>query len=109
MGQQHKEQEEKKESSSQKIEASPAGPSSDKDLSIPNDGSFLEMMKRKLEEEKEHNTATNRIETNNHGDKINEQGSSRGNKIVIKDSLKNDEDDDEESDEEGPALPPTPS
>lgn len=107
--QQHTEQEEKKESSSKTVESSSAGPSSDNYHSIPNDGSFLEMMKRKLEEEKEQNTATNRKQKNNHSDKINKQGSSFRNENVIKDSLKNAKGDDEESDEEGPVLPPTTS
>jgi len=84
--QQHKEREEKKESNSSKIESSVAGPYSnnDDDPIIPNDGSFLEMMKRKLQEEKDHQQhSTTNTKQNIHSDRIIEHGSSFGGKKVI--------------------------
>jgi hypothetical protein len=103
--QQHEEQEEKKESSSNESQSSAVGPSSDSDLVIPNDGSFLEMMKRKLQAEigqNQQQNATNPKPTN-----TNEQGGSVGDETMIQAKAAGGES--EESDEEGPALPPKPS
>merc|ERR1711937_1089607 len=100
--QQQEEPDEKKESS--KIKPSIAATSISYDTNIPNDGSFLEMMKLKLQKEKEYqqqqNAASN-IQRKNHNDE------SKGICVGDKDtSEKIKKTEDAESDEEGPSLPP---
>uniref|UniRef100_A0A7S4ALF3 Uncharacterized protein n=1 Tax=Pseudo-nitzschia australis TaxID=44445 RepID=A0A7S4ALF3_9STRA len=73
------------------------------DPTIPNDGSFLEMMKRKLQEQeqlKDANDSNSSNSNQNSRDKTDEPGKPLGEaKVAI--------DDGEESEEEGPALPRT--
>lgn len=87
---QEKEQTDGKESTKQEGTTT-AAPS----LEIPNDGSFLEMMKRKLQEEQEKKES----ETKDKGSPMEEQA-------AAKEDTANTANADEESDEEGPALPP---
>ncbi len=92
MAQQEQEQNVAKES---KEDTSTAAPSSGTGLAIPNDGSFLEMMKRKLQEEQEKQES----ETNDKGSSVGGESATKGNTTKTAKT-------DEESDEEGPALPP---
>lgn len=87
---QEKEQNDGKESTKQE-DTTTAAPS----IEIPNDGSFLEMMKRKLQEEQEKKES-----------ETNDKGSSTGEESATKEDTANTANADEESDEEGPALPP---
>ena len=73
------------------------------DPTIPNDGSFLEMMKRKLQEQQDQEQQKDTNDSNskeNTSDKTDERGKPLGETKIAKD-------DGEESEEEGPALPPT--
>lgn len=91
VAQQEQQQNEEKESSKQE-DTSKTAPSSGGKTEIPDDGSFLEMMKQKLRQEQE-----------KQGNEINDKGSSLGKEAATKSNTANE---DEESDEEGPALPP---
>ena len=94
VAQQKQEQNEEKESNKQE-DTSKAAPASGGEIEIPNDGSFLEMMKRKLQQEQE-----------KQGNETNDKGVSLGKEVATKSNATNTANDDEESDEEGPALPP---
>ena len=104
--QQEKVREDENESSSKAKETSTAGLSSGSGTIIPNDGSFLEMMKRKLQEEREGNHQQNAISKEKESDKTNEKGNLLGDENATKANAINTGGSDEESDEEGPALPP---
>ena len=80
-------------------------------VAIPNDGSFLEMMTRKLQEgnkqRQQQPNPTDKTKDNRKNDKKDELGASSGREKVIDDNINKNKGNYGESDDECPALPPT--